>query len=149
MTFYPELETHFSHKDGSELIPYERGILVGMKRKRATFEEISKETGVSRRTIQKVIKRARTDHGYQGRSLVGGRGRPKKLSKDKENAVRDMACKHPEYRHEQLVNAVAPEKQLSTRTIRHCLKKAGIRKWMAKKRSMLTEFDACGWLEFA
>ncbi|RPA97553.1 hypothetical protein L873DRAFT_1809610 [Choiromyces venosus 120613-1] len=58
MTFYPELETPLSHKDGSEMTPYEQSILVGMKRKQATFEEISKETGISRQTIQKVVKGA-------------------------------------------------------------------------------------------
>jgi hypothetical protein len=66
---------------------FDVGVIVGMKRMRASYEEIESATGVFATTAKSIIKRVKAaGAGYQ-HAVAPGRGRKAQLSEEEKTKV--------------------------------------------------------------
>ncbi|KAF8252091.1 hypothetical protein K440DRAFT_636267 [Wilcoxina mikolae CBS 423.85] len=134
-----------SHKDSSNLTPYERVILVGMRLDGTSFQLIHNLTGVSTSTAHKYAKaesEATKENPYQGKDIHKRCGRPRKTTEVEDEKMFDQVAEDPSQPYAELDPNTVDGRPLSTRTIERRLARIGIRKWMSRCRFLLDEIRA-------
>jgi len=123
-----------------ELTDFERGEISGLHKGGHTPTDISRILRIPRTTVNSVIQNPQPNR--QART-----GRPYILTERDERHILLEIRKNPKISYQKLSEIL--NLYVSSRTIRRMLKKHGIKKWMAKKRPLLTEEHARKRLEFA
>ena len=119
---------------GSELTPYLRGKIEGAYEGEATPTDISDRYVLPVSTITTTISRASTKVDGESQPRCG---RPKVISEREERLILRLIRRFPKKTYDALrrENGIIA----SVRTIRRFLKTHGIKKWLVKKRPILTK----------
>jgi transposase len=123
-----------------ELDDFERGEICGMHKAGKKPQEISNALGIPRTTIQNVLKNPRPVRSART-------GRPLLYTERDQRHILQIIKKTPNIIYAKLVEELSLI--ISPRTVRRMLYRLGIKKWIAKKRPMLTEVHAKVRLKFA
>jgi transposase len=119
-----------------ELSDYQKGQIEG-RASVMSHEEIGEELEIPRRTISSFLQRLRNRKTKE--NLLRS-GRPRKTSKSDDRYLVHTAEADTDQTLKELRNVTNTD--ISIQTIRRRLREAGIRKWRAKKRALLTKKQA-------
>jgi transposase len=119
---------------GVELSPHKRSVIEGLHKAGCSIKSISEVEATPRATVWNTIKNLNVRP--KGHSLPRS-GRPPTLSKVEKRSIIRFCCRKPKATYSE----VKQELQLncSLQTIGHIVRKQGIKKWLVKKRPLLTE----------
>jgi transposase len=119
-----------------ELSDYQKGQIEG-RASVMSHEEIGEELNIPRRTISSFLQRLRN---RKIKDNLSRSGRPRKTSKSDDRYLVHVAEEDTDQPLKELRNAINTD--ICIQTIRRRLREAGIRKWRAKKRALLTKEQA-------
>ena len=119
-----------------ELTDYEKGQIEG-RSGMMSHAEIGRELGRPRRTVSSFLQRL---HERESKENIPRPGRPRKTTKSDDRYLIRTAELDTDQPLKELRNAT--NLGISIQTIRQRLREVGIRKWVAKKRALLTKDQA-------
>lgn len=122
---------------GNELSQYMRGKIEFAAEIGAPRAEIAKTLNLPLTTVKYTLSKASQRHN--GESLPRS-GRPKEYSERDERAIVRIARRNPRIKYRDLILQAGID--LYRKTIYRILCEHGIKKWLAKKRPLLTEEHA-------
>lgn len=119
-----------------ELTDYQKGQIEG-RASTMSHAQIGKELGIPRRTVSSFLLRLKQ---YKDKENLPHTGRPRKTTKRTDRYIVYTAETDTDQTLKELRNTV--NAGISIRTIQRRLREAGIQKWRAKKRALLSELQA-------
>ena len=125
------------HTRRRELSPYTRGQIISASDHGDRIAEISRVFSIPESTIRDTIKNAPTRR--HGNSASRSGRSPKLSDRDKRRIIR-LVREHPFYTYARVISEL--DLQVAPVTIRRLLQPLGIKKWIAKKRNLLTKATA-------
>ena len=121
---------------GKELTDYQKGQIEGRSESKS-HPEISKELSIPHRTVSNFLKQLKL---RENKENLPRPGRPRKSSRSDDRYLVYAAEADTDQTLKELRNTTNID--ISIQTIRRRLREAGIRKWRAKQRPLLTEEQA-------
>jgi transposase len=119
-----------------ELTEYQKGQIEG-RAGAMSHAKIGEELGIPRRTVSSFLQRLKQRENQEN---LPRPGRPRKTSKSSDRYLVNVAERDTDQTLKELHNTT--NIGISIQTIRRRLREAGIRKWRAKKRPLLTKKQA-------
>ena len=121
---------------GKELTDYQKGQIEGRSESKS-HPEISKELSIPHRTVSNFLKQLKL---RENKENLPRPGRPRKSSRSDDRYLVYAAEADTDQTLKELRNTTNID--ISIQTIQRRLREAGIRKWRAKQRPLLTEEQA-------
>jgi hypothetical protein len=128
----PPQRTAPTHKTRTELTPYDRGRIIGMRNAGLSQYEIYRQTGIPRTTVQRTIE---CDIERESGASKPRSGRPRISTTEQDKVLVDYVKSHPDAIYGHIRADLCPFMSLST--IKRRLHEENLRKWRKMQRPSL------------
>jgi transposase len=131
------IQDHQDRKKRPQLTPYERGQIVQAARDGQSSRQIAKSWNRDQSTISRTVRNA--SQRTQGHSLPRS-GRPRCWSAREQRRIVRLIRRKPFWSYKRIQREL--RLKISVTTIHRIIQPLGIKKWLAKKRPLLTKENA-------